>query len=150
MPSVRAVATIGAPSDPSHVTALFDAARESITTEGEADVQLAAQLAVQAVDVVAEALQRAEQLQRRLVHLAAFLGQGEAGAAALAQAQAQALLQVAHLLADGRAADAQHALGGGEAAALDHAAEQAQQADIEVADLGQGVGTAAAHMFSTG
>ncbi|NHF63425.1 bifunctional alpha/beta hydrolase/OsmC family protein [Microcella pacifica] len=41
MPSVRAVATIGAPSDPSHVTALFDAARESITTEGEADVQLA-------------------------------------------------------------------------------------------------------------
>ncbi|MBU1251536.1 MAG: bifunctional alpha/beta hydrolase/OsmC family protein [Actinobacteria bacterium] len=41
VPSVRAVATIGAPSDPSHVTALFDAARESITTEGEADVQLA-------------------------------------------------------------------------------------------------------------
>lgn len=41
VPSVRAVATIGAPSDPSHVTALFDAAREAITTEGEADVQLA-------------------------------------------------------------------------------------------------------------
>ena len=41
LPSVRAVATIAAPSEPSHVAALFDAARESITTEGEADVQLA-------------------------------------------------------------------------------------------------------------
>ena len=115
---------------------------------GEADVQLAAQVLVQAVDLGAEALQGAEQLQRRLVHLAAFLGQGEAGAAALAQAQAEALLQVAHLLADGRAADAQHALGGREAAALDDAAEDAQQADIEVADLGQRFRATGAHKFS--
>jgi len=41
LPSVRAVATIGAPSDPSHVTALFDSAIDSIAEDGEADVQLA-------------------------------------------------------------------------------------------------------------
>jgi len=41
VPSVRAVATIGAPSDPSHVTALFESAVDSIAEEGEADVQLA-------------------------------------------------------------------------------------------------------------
>ena len=39
--SVRAVATIGAPSDPSHVTALFDSAVDSIAEDGEAEVQLA-------------------------------------------------------------------------------------------------------------
>lgn len=78
-------------------------------------------------------------------YTAPFLGQGEAGAATLAQAQAEALLQIAHVQADGRAADAQHALGGGEAAALDHAAEDAQQADFKVADLGQRVGSAGAH-----
>lgn len=41
VPSARAVVTIGAPSDPSHVTALFDSAVDSIVEEGEADVQLA-------------------------------------------------------------------------------------------------------------
>jgi len=39
--SVRAVATIGAPSDPSHVTALFSTALHSIVADGEAEVELA-------------------------------------------------------------------------------------------------------------
>jgi uncharacterized protein len=38
---VRAVATIGAPSDPSHVTGLFRDHLEEIETAGEAEVQLA-------------------------------------------------------------------------------------------------------------
>ncbi len=41
LPRVSAVATIGAPSDPSHVTALFSASIDSIVTEGEAEVELA-------------------------------------------------------------------------------------------------------------
>src|SRR5690606_14559018 len=99
-------------------------------------------------DVVAKALQRAEQLQGRLIDFATFLGQGETGAPALAQAQSQALLQIAHLLTDGRAADAQHAFRSGEAAAFDDAAKQAQQTDIEVADLGQWIGAATIQLFS--
>ncbi len=38
---VKAVVTIGAPSDPSHVTKLFDAHLETIHADGEAQVQLA-------------------------------------------------------------------------------------------------------------
>jgi uncharacterized protein len=41
MPEVRAIATIGAPSDPSHVTELFRQHVQQIEAEGEADVQLA-------------------------------------------------------------------------------------------------------------
>jgi hypothetical protein len=56
-------------------------------------------------------------LQRRLINLAAFFGQRESGAAALAQAQAEALFQIAHLLADRRAPDAEHGFRRREAAA---------------------------------
>lgn len=41
IPEVRAVATIGAPSDPSHVTGLFREHLDQINAEGEAEVQLA-------------------------------------------------------------------------------------------------------------
>lgn len=41
LPSVRAVATIGAPSDPGHVTALFASSLDSIVAQGEAEVELA-------------------------------------------------------------------------------------------------------------
>lgn len=41
IPEVRAVATIGAPSDPSHVTGLFRAQVPQIEAAGEAEVQLA-------------------------------------------------------------------------------------------------------------
>ena len=61
---------------------------------------------MQPVDLGAEVFQRGEQLQRRLIYLASIFGHGKAGAATLTQAQPQALLKVAHLLADGRAADA--------------------------------------------
>ncbi len=40
MPSVRAVATIGAPFDPGHVTQNFGGALERVKAEGEAEVQL--------------------------------------------------------------------------------------------------------------
>jgi len=110
---------------------------------GQADVQLAAQMLVQAVDLGTETFQRAEQLQGRMVDLAAFLGQRETGAATLAQAQPQALLKVVHLLADGRAADAQHVLGGRKTTAFDYAAVDLQQADVEVADLRKWIGASA-------
>jgi uncharacterized protein len=41
IPEARAVVTIGAPSDPSHVTGLFRDHVERIETDGEAEVQLA-------------------------------------------------------------------------------------------------------------
>ncbi len=41
IPEVRAVVTIGAPSDPSHVTGLFRESLDKIEAEGEAQVQLA-------------------------------------------------------------------------------------------------------------
>jgi alpha/beta superfamily hydrolase len=41
MPEVKAVVTIAAPSDPSHVTGLFSAHLDEIAREGEAQVQLA-------------------------------------------------------------------------------------------------------------
>lgn len=41
IPEVKAIATIGAPSDPSHVTKLFQDQLDTIETSGEAEVQLA-------------------------------------------------------------------------------------------------------------
>jgi alpha/beta superfamily hydrolase len=41
VPGVRAVATIGAPADPAHVTGLFPDQKATILSEGEADVKLA-------------------------------------------------------------------------------------------------------------
>jgi putative redox protein len=41
IPSVKAVATIGAPADPGHVTHLFDASLETIDREGSAEIVLA-------------------------------------------------------------------------------------------------------------
>ncbi len=41
IPEAKAVVTIGAPSDPGHVTHLFDGHRETIEQEGEAEVSLA-------------------------------------------------------------------------------------------------------------
>lgn len=117
--------------------------RQGDQVVGQADVQLAAQVLVQAIDLGAERFQGAEQLQRRVVDLAALLRQRETGATALAQAQAQALLEVVHLLADRRAADSQHVLRRREAAALNDAAVDLQQTDVEIADLGEGIGAPA-------
>lgn len=41
LPSVRAVATIGAPSEPSHVKHLFEPALETLKAKGEAEIHLA-------------------------------------------------------------------------------------------------------------
>lgn len=60
--------------------------RQGDQVVGQANVQLATQVLVQAVDLGAKAFQCAEQLQCRMVDLAAFLGQRETGAATLAQA----------------------------------------------------------------
>ncbi|MNV75900.1 hypothetical protein D3C71_1692260 [compost metagenome] len=114
---------------------------------GQADVELAAQVLVQAVDLGTKTLQGAEQLQCGLIDLATFLGQRKTRASTLAKAQAEALFQVVHLLADGRTADAQDVLCRRETPALDYAAVDFQQADVEIADLREGVGPSA-HKFS--
>lgn len=41
IPEIRAVATIGAPSDPAHVTGIFQSSVEEIEASGQAEVQLA-------------------------------------------------------------------------------------------------------------
>lgn len=67
VPEVRAVATIGAPSDPAHVSHLFDCAVDTIEREGEATVQLAGrpfQIRKQFLDDVAE-----QQLRDRVATL---------------------------------------------------------------------------------
>ncbi len=103
----------------------------------DAEVQLATQVLVQLVDLAAKAFQGGEQRLAGLEHLAAFVGQRETGATALTEAHAQALFQIVHVQADGRAGDAQPAFGGSETAAFHHRLEQPQQADLEIADLGE-------------
>ncbi|MNR25281.1 hypothetical protein D3C85_1424210 [compost metagenome] len=93
---------------------------------------------MQLVDLAAEAFDGGQQTLAGVQHLAPFVGQRKTGAAALAQTDAEALFQIAHVQADRRAADAEHAFRRREAAALGHGLEQAQQADIEIADLAQG------------
>ncbi len=75
--------------------------RQGDQVVGKADVQLTAQVLVQAVDLGTESFQCTEQLQCRVIDLAAFLGQRETGTTTLAQAQTQALFEIVHLLADG-------------------------------------------------
>jgi hypothetical protein len=104
----------------------------------DADVQLAAQLVVQLVYFGAEFLDGRQHGLAGVQHGAAFVGERKTGPATLAQADAQPLFQIAHVQADGGAADAQHAFSGGKAAAFDDGFEQAQQADIKIADLGEG------------
>lgn len=103
----------------------------------DADVEVATQLAVQLVHFVAEVLDGGQQDVGRTQHFAALVGQRKAGAATAAQAHAQPFFQVAHVQADGRAADAQHAFGSRETATLHHGLENAQQADVEIAHLPQ-------------
>lgn len=73
-PSVRAVATIGAPSDPGHVTALFASSLDSIVADGEAEVELAGRkfrIRRSLLDDLAEQpqLQRIAKLDRALLVL---------------------------------------------------------------------------------
>jgi hypothetical protein len=63
----------------------------------------------------------------------------------LAEAQSEPLLKITHLLTNGRAANAQAAFCGREPTRFDYASKDSQQADIEVADLRQRIGTACAH-----
>jgi len=108
---------------------------------GQADVQLAEQLVGHALGFALEGFDGGEQLARGDQHLLALGRQAEARLAALAQAEAQARLQLGHLRADGRLADAQLALSGTEAAALHHGDEQTQQLQIEVAQLAEHAGS---------
>ncbi|MNG09140.1 hypothetical protein D3C84_925440 [compost metagenome] len=101
------------------------------------DVQITAQLLVHLVDLAAKPLDGHQHRLAGPQHLPPLVRQREAGPSALAQPHAQALLQVAHVQADGRAGNPQCALRSGKAAAFGHGLEQAQQAQIEIADLAQ-------------
>ncbi|MNP06718.1 hypothetical protein D3C76_987140 [compost metagenome] len=78
-----------------------------------------------------------QQFPCRLEQHLAFGGQAKTAFAATAQAIAKACLQACHLLADAWLAQAQHALGGTEAASLDYSDEQPQQVQVEVVQLSE-------------
>ncbi|MCY1367968.1 hypothetical protein D9M69_549250 [compost metagenome] len=90
----------------------------------DADIEVTAQLLVHQVHLAAKALDGHQDRLARPQHLTPLVGQGETRPPPLAEPHAEALLQVAHVQADGRAADAQHTLGSGEAAALGNRLEQ--------------------------
>jgi hypothetical protein len=78
-----------------------------------------------------------QQAQGLVVHPLALGRQGKARAPAPAQRQAQAGFQVFHVAADGAGANVQLQLGRRHAAALGHAFEHLQQAQVHVAELAQ-------------
>ena len=108
---------------------------------GQTDMQAAEQLVGHALGLVLEGVDGREQPPGRRQHLLALGRQAKAGLAALAQAKAQARLQLGHLRADAGLADAQLTLGRTEAAAFDHGDEQAQQLQVEVAQLAEHAGS---------
>ena len=112
---------------------------------GQPDIQLAAQMLMQTVDLGSKAFQRAQQLQCRLINLFTLIGHRKSRSSTLANTQAQTLLQIAHLLTDCRTTDAERTFRGREATSLDYAFKQAQESDIKVADLCQRIGATGAH-----
>ncbi|MNQ87228.1 hypothetical protein D3C85_1024430 [compost metagenome] len=95
-----------------------------------AEVEGAAQLALERGRVALEAFQFAQQTQGLLVEQLALAGQAEAGAPAMAEAQAHLPFQLAHVGADGRGGKVQLLLRGGEALVADHAGEDAQEFQV--------------------
>ncbi|MNS98124.1 hypothetical protein D3C72_1324810 [compost metagenome] len=89
------------------------------------------------VDAAAKGIDRGQQAQRLVVHALALGRERKAGPAAPAQHQAQAGFQVFHVATHGGGADVQLQLGGRHAAAVDHALEHLEQAQVHVAELPQ-------------
>ena len=99
--------------------------------------QVALQGAVHVIDLIAEVFNAADQALGGFIDLAAFLGQGKAGAAAVTQGHAQPQLQILQVTADGGAANIQLQLGGGQATTAGNRHKNAQQADIGVRQVSQ-------------
>ena len=76
-----------------------------------------------------------EQAERRVTHLHALGGEGEAAAPALAERQAEPGLQCGDIGADGGFAFAEGDFGGGEAAFFSDGVEHAQQSQIALGKL---------------
>lgn len=93
----------------------------------QTDVQLAQQNTRHALCFAFEAFDGSKQLARGLEYFVALGRQAKATFAALTEDKTEAGFQLGHLCTDGRLGHAQHALRGAEAAALDHADENAQQ-----------------------
>ncbi|MNP15269.1 hypothetical protein D3C76_1076210 [compost metagenome] len=100
-----------------------------------AEVEGAAQFALERRRVAFEAVQLAEDAQDFLVEQLALLGQAETAAATVAEDDAELALQLAHVGADRRGGKVQLLLGGGEALVAHDAGEDAQELDV-----GQGAG----------
>jgi hypothetical protein len=105
-------------------------------------LELAAHAVVDVVDAAAEGIDRSQQPQRLVVDALALGREREAGPAAPAQHQAEPGLEVLHVAAHRRGADVELELGRRHAAAVDHALEHLEQAQVHVAELAQH-GTAA-------
>ncbi|MCY1421250.1 hypothetical protein D9M71_368990 [compost metagenome] len=95
-----------------------------------AEVEGAAQFALERGRVALEAFQFAQQTQGLLVEQLALAGQAESRAPAMAEAQAHLPFQLAHVGADGRGGKVQLLLRSGKALVADHAGENAQEFQV--------------------
>jgi hypothetical protein len=96
----------------------------------QADREGAADPRPQGAGAHVEPVDRREELLHLREDGGAVIGELEPGAAAPAELDAEPRLQRRDLVADGRGADIQHRLRGGEAARLHHRGEDPQQAEI--------------------
>ena len=100
-------------------------------------LQLPAHALVDFVHAAAECVSRSQQLGGLGIDFFALSGERKAGPSATAQGQAEAGFQVLDVAAHRGRADVELKLGGGHAPAIDHRLEDAQQAQIHVADLAE-------------
>ena len=101
------------------------------------DVELPAHAPVSFVHAGPKGVGASQQAQGLGVDLLAFGGQGKTGAAPTAQGQPEARFQVLDVAAHGGGANVEFQLGRRHAAALDHAFEHPQQANVHVTQLAQ-------------
>ena len=104
----------------------------------DGNIELPAHAAVDFVDAGAKGVGTGQQTQGLGIDLLTFGCQGESRASAPAKGQAKPGFEVLDVATDSGAADIEFQLRRRHAAALDHALEHAQQADVHVTKLTQG------------
>ena len=102
------------------------------------DIEFAAEVFMDAADGVAEGIGGVQQLHGGAVDFATFGGEFETAAAAAAQHQTEPGFQVFHMAANGGERKVEAQFGLRKTAAVGHAFEDAQQAQILVAEFAEG------------
>ena len=115
----------------------------------DGNIELPAHAAMDFVDAGAKGVGTGQQTQGLGIDLLTFGCQGESRTSAPAQSQAKAGFEVLDMPTDSGAANIELQLRRRHAAALDHALEHAQQADVHVTKLPQGRATFYFHKLTT-